>query len=91
MDPRLNLIIQSFELRKLNRKCNDRECEKSPSKKTTVFELDNSNMEKKELVVLHLCTKHFEKLKMFLRELDELTEKDKTIGIETKEIGYITH
>jgi hypothetical protein len=91
MDPRLNIIIQNFDLRKLDRTCNDRNCQKPPSKKTTVFELNQTNMEKKELVVLNLCTEHFTGLKRFLRELAELTERDKAIGVDVLETGYITH
>lgn len=91
MDPRMGVIIQGFELRKLDRMCNGRECKKPPSKKAMIFETDDMTGEKKELVMLHLCTRHSEGLKRFLNDLGELTEKDKTIGIETTETGYVTY
>jgi len=91
MDPRLNLIAQSFELRRLDRRCNEKDCGKIPTKKTLISEINRLNMEKRELVILNLCTEHFEKLKRFLRELGELTERDKIIDIETKETGYVTY
>ena len=91
MDPRMGIIIQSFELRKLDRVCNNKECKKPPSKKTTIFEIDDATGERKELVMIHLCTNHFSGLKMFLNKLGELTEKDKVIGTETTETGYVTY
>lgn len=90
MDPRLELIAQSFDLKKLDRRCNEINCGKIPSKRTLIFET-NETGEKKDLVMLHLCTKHFEELKSFLRELGELTEEDKTIGTEMTETGYVTY
>ncbi len=91
MDPRLNLIIQNFELRKLDRRCNDKNCGKIPSKRVLISETDKMTTEKRELVVLNLCTEHFEKIKSFLRELVELTARDKVINIETFETGYVTY
>ena len=91
MDPRLDLIAQSFDLKKLDRRCNEKNCGKIPSKRTLIFELNELTAEKKELVMLHLCTKHFESLERFLRELGELTEKDKTIGTKVFETGYVTY
>jgi hypothetical protein len=91
MDPRMGMIIHGFELRKLDRICNNRECKKPPSKKIMIFETDDMTDEKKELVILHLCTYHSEGLKRFLNDLAELTEKGKTIGTETIETGYMTY
>lgn len=91
MDPRLNIIIQNFDLKKFNRKCNESACEKEPTKKVVISECGKFDSDKKELVVLHLCTEHLDKLKRILREMDELTERDKMIGIEVEEKGYITH
>lgn len=91
MDPRLNIITQNFDLKKFNRKCNENMCEREPTKKVMISECGKFDSAKKELVVLHLCTEHLDSLKRFLREMDELTERDKVIGIEVIEKGYITH
>ncbi len=91
MDPRLDLIAQRFDLKKLNRRCNEKNCEKIPSKRTLIFETNKLTMEKKELVVLNLCIKHFENLERFLSELGELTEEDRTINTEVFETGYVTY
>ena len=87
----MELIIKRFELRKLDRICNNEGCQKPPSKKTTILENDTETGDRKELVMLHLCTHHLEGLKRFLRDLDELTEGKKTITTETIDTGYITH
>ncbi len=91
MDPRLNLITQRFNLRKLDKICNDTECEKPPSKRVLISEIDNVTEKKRELVILNLCTKHFENVRKFLRELGELTPKDRAIGIEAMDTGYVTY
>lgn len=91
MDPRLSLIAQSFDLKKLDRLCNEKDCKKPPSKKTLISETDKLTMKKRDLVILNLCTKHLEHIKKFLREMDELTARDKVIGVEVLETGYVTH
>ena len=91
MDPRLNLIAQSFELRKLGRICNHKECEKPPGKRITISEINSTNNEKRELVVLNLCTRHFQSIRTFLAELDRLTPGDMVIRAEVRETGYVTY
>jgi hypothetical protein len=91
VDPRLSIILQKFDLKRLNRMCNERGCRKPPSKKTMIFEANKLTSERKELVLLNLCTGHFAELKRFLRDLDELTGEDKAIVTETFETGYVTH
>ena len=90
MDQRTVIIIQRFDLRKPRGRCNHVECEKPSSKRVIVFESDNVTSEKRELVLLNLCSRHAGEINGFLEELRGMTVPSKTIGAEVFETGYIT-
>ena len=91
MDPKTELIMSSFDIRKLNRSCNAHGCSKPVTKEVSILELDAKVSRKRELVSLYLCGEHFRDLDSFLERLSKACEKGKIILKEVSERGYVTY
>lgn len=87
----MEFIISNFDLQGLGRKCNIPGCGRIPSKEAIIFESDLHG-NRKEIASVYLCEKHYHMvIKEVIRKLNQLAEKGKEIGMETKEIGYVTY
>jgi hypothetical protein len=87
-----SLILGKFELKKLSKTCNTRNCDKAPSKKAIITELDTKTAKKKDLVVLYFCNEHYNgSFKKFFNELINACKAGKIIDKRVFEIGYVTH
>jgi len=91
MDPTV-VLINKFDLRKLNRVCNFKGCNKIPTRETLIFEIDRRTARKRELMSLYFCEKHYNiNIKKTLTELNRSCEKGKIIDEKSFDIGYITY
>lgn len=91
MDPKAELIMKSFDIKKLNRSCNSPGCENPVMKEVGILEFDTRINRKRELVSLYLCNEHYSSLEAFLEKLSSLCEKGKVIEKEVTEMGYLTY
>lgn len=81
-----------FDLKKLNKMCNHRECKKYPSKEILLYETDLITKEKKELVSLYFCTEHYNNIsRKIATKLNEIGDKRWVINKKEFDIGFITH
>jgi hypothetical protein len=84
MDHRMEIVSNCFDIRGFNRRCNFHGCLKAPEKEALVMELDTKNQQRKELVSLYFCSKHFEMcMKDLLSQLNNLCESGKNVYMET--------
>ena len=60
MDARMELISNCFDIRSFNKKCNFHGCTKAPEREALIMELDSKRQQRKELVSLYFCSKHFD-------------------------------
>ena len=87
----INLILREFDVRKLNRACNHKGCEKIPTKEMLIYETDFRNQRRKDLVSLYFCSKHYEVSKKFLQKLAGVCEKGRVVDKKVFDIGYVTY
>ena len=88
----LTFLAETFDLRKLDKACNVRECHNVPSKKVVIFESDLRTSERKDLVTLHFCNEHYRGfLEKSLEKMGEFKGPWKTLGKKVFEIGYVTY
>ncbi|MEM7815556.1 MAG: hypothetical protein QXN71_00370 [Candidatus Aenigmatarchaeota archaeon] len=88
MDARMELISNCFDIRGFNKKCNFHNCMKVPEKEALIMELDSKKQQRKELVSLYFCNKHFDIcIKDLLNQLNKLCESGKSVYMEMYEIG----
>ena len=86
MDARMELISNCFDIRAFNRRCNFHGCQKAPAREALVMELDTKKQQRKELVSLYFCSKHFDMcMKDLLNQLNKLCESGRNVYMETYE------
>jgi hypothetical protein len=91
-DSQMQLLVKMFNLRNLNKTCNFRGCQKSPSKEVTLIETDLITKERKSVASLYFCTEHHNKIsKSITADLNEIANKRWVIGKKEFDIGFITH
>ena len=84
MDAKMELISNSFDISGLKRKCNFHGCTKAPDREALIMELDPKKQQRKELVSLYFCSKHFDIcMKDLLNHLNKLCESGKNVYMET--------
>lgn len=86
MDARMELISNCFDIRGFNKRCNFHGCTRAPEKEALIMELDPKKQQRKELVSLYFCSKHFDICtKDLLNHLNKLCESGKNVYMETYE------
>jgi len=91
-DKQTMLITQMFDLKKLNKTCNHKNCQKYPSKEILLYEVDLITKEKKNVVSLYFCTGHYNNIsKEITSKLNEIADKRWVIHKKEFDIGFITH
>jgi hypothetical protein len=86
------MIISMFDLRKLSRTCNYKDCKSPPSKEILLYETDLITNQRKEAVSLYFCTKHYNIASVeIVRKLNEIGSKRWVVGKKEFDVGYVTH
>lgn len=84
MDACMELISNCFDISSLNKRCNFQGCTKAPEKEALIMEMDSKRQQRKELVSLYFCSKHFDIcMKDLLNHLNKLCESGKSVSMET--------
>jgi hypothetical protein len=90
MNPENLLRIDTFDLRKLSKTCNYRDCKKLPTKQAVILETDSKST--REIVDLYFCAEHYNRnIRTIMEKLNALSEKGKFIEKKVFDIGYITY
>ena len=86
MDEKMELISNCFDIRGFNKRCNFHGCTKAPEKEALIMENDPKRQQRKELVSLYFCSKHFDMcMKDLLNQLNKLCESGKNVYMESYE------
>ena len=86
----MELVSNCFDIRGFNKKCNFHGCLKAPSREALIMENDSKKQQRKELVSLYFCSKHFDMcMKDLLNQLNKLCETGKNVYMETYEAERI--
>ena len=86
----MELVSNCFDIRAFNRRCNFHGCAKSPVREALIMENDSKRQQRKELVSLYFCSKHFDMcVKDLLNQLNKLCESGKNVYMETYEARTI--
>lgn len=80
----IHLLLGLYNIRKLDKICNDKVCGMAPTKKVFVYEY--KKFVKKGIVSLYLCEEHVKSIKGFVDKLKEMEPK-KIIGKDITELG----
>ena len=84
MDAKMELVSNCFDIRGFNKRCNFHGCVKAPEKEALIMELDPKKQQRRELVSLYFCGKHFDMcMKDLLSQMNKLTESGKSVYMET--------
>jgi hypothetical protein len=92
MRPELLLNIENYDLRKLSKTCNYKDCQKLPSKEVIITETDGKSMKKKDLVSIYFCTEHYNRnIRAVIEKINNSSERGKLIEKKVFDIGYVTY
>ena len=92
MDTKMEFIMLNYDIKKLNRYCNHKECMNIPSKEVLLFEFDTINKLRRDIVSLYLCDDHYNaSVRFLLDELNKICESRKVIKAEVFDTGYVTY
>ncbi len=84
----MELISNCFDIRGFNKRCNFHGCARAPEKEALIMENDLKRQQKKELVSLYFCSKHFDMcVKDLLNQLNKICESGKNVYMESYEAG----
>ncbi|MBN2042986.1 MAG: hypothetical protein JW754_04240 [Candidatus Aenigmarchaeota archaeon] len=85
-------VLPEYEIRRMRSRCNYGNCDKKPSKKLVLFELNRINETSRDLISLFLCTEHYEKTVQDLPDkLKPIKSQGKSIKGRVADIGLVTH
>ncbi len=74
MKSKTEIILSMFDIKKLNNKCNEPNCENKPKKEKLIYE-QTVRRGKKSLVSLYLCNKHICKANKLVTKLKSIEPK----------------
>jgi len=84
MESIIQVLMDSYNVRKLDKECNDKTCETTPTKKIFVYEY--KKFSKKGIVSLYLCEEHVKSVRGFIKKLRDANPK-MVIEREITELG----
>jgi hypothetical protein len=84
MENIIQALMDSYNVRKLDKICNDKACETEPTKKIFVYEY--KKFSKKGIVSLYLCEDHVKSVRGFIKTLRE-ANPNMIIEREITELG----
>ena len=86
------LLLENFDLRKLDRQCNFRGCERHPSREILLHETNIITKERKEMASLYFCTEHYNDISGSITDrLNEIADKRLVVGKREYDVGIVTH
>jgi hypothetical protein len=86
------LLLESFDLRKLDRSCNFRGCDRHPSREILLQETNIITKERKEMASLYFCSEHYNDVSGDITvRLNEVADKRWVVGKKEYDVGFITH
>ena len=85
-------LFEQFDLMKLDKACNSKECIRLPSKEIIIEEVDVITHQKRPIVSLCLCNTHAAAaIQRAVEQLGRHCPPGKRLATQLYEIGYITY
>lgn len=81
----INLILQNFDIKKMENNCNINDCEEKPELSILFKETQLKKQKNRDLAKIYICKKHLNKIEYLLKQMNKISIKEgKVVKTEIK-------